>query len=149
DQGDIMLQAGDLTGLEGIHAGRRVEAEPYLSSLSSRSRTGSIRDEPTDTRTDAGFDLRYAVTSTLIANATVNPDYSQVEADAIQIDVNRRFPLFFDEKRPFFLESAEIFTTPLDLVYTRRIADPALGGKLTGRLGRWSIGAISVQDDGG
>jgi hypothetical protein len=156
-QGDIMLQAGDLAGMIGLSGGGGLDAEPYVSSEAQQSYSYSSLTDPVSltrsgqstTSNHAGLDLRYPVTSTLIANATVNPDYSQVEADAIQIDVNQRFPLFFEEKRPFFLEGAEIFSTPLDLVYTRRIADPSFGGKITGKQGRTSIGLISVRDDGG
>jgi hypothetical protein len=151
--GDIMLQAGDLEGLAGLEGGGRVELQPYAASsrvevrgLSPGGGVGSWSDQ---TDTDFGADLRYGVTSTLTANLTANPDYSQVEADALQIDVNQRFPLFFPEKRPFFLEGAEVFSTLYRLVYTRRIADPVYGGKLTGKLGRWRLGAIGVRDDGG
>jgi hypothetical protein len=159
DQGDIMLQAGDLLGLEGLRAAGHLELEPYLSSVSSR-RTSYFHEPPpssselsshtaSNRSQSAGLDLRYPITTTLIANATINPDYGQVEADAIQIDVNQRYPLFYPEKRPFFLEGADIFTSPLGLVYTRRIADPVAGGKLTGKLGRWNLGAIALRDHGG
>ena len=87
--------------------------------------------------------------STLMLNATLNPDFSQIEADALQIDVNRRYPLLFEEKRPFFLEGADIFDTAFDLVYTRRIADPRFGPKLTGQLGQCASAAWSLRDDGG
>jgi hypothetical protein len=153
-----MLQAADLGGLDGIHGDRRLQAEPYASSLYSRgdayaqgtgAGAGMVHTPFDESSVDAGVDLRDALTSTLVANLTVNPDYSQVEADAIQIDVNQRYPLFYPEKRPFFLEGADLFSTPLDLVYTRRIADPVAGVKLTGRAGRVGLGAISVREDGG
>jgi hypothetical protein len=153
EAGDIMLQAGDLDGLAGLRGGGGLEAQPYAASIRADARPlvagGGTQDWEGETRTDAGADLRYGLTSTLTANLTVNPDYSQVEADALQIDVNQRFPLYFEEKRPFFLEGAETFGTFFRLVYTRRIADPALGGKLIGKLGRWRVGAIAVSDDGG
>jgi hypothetical protein len=151
--GDIMLQAGDLEGLEGLGGGGGVELQPYAASTRAELRGpgGGGGPGPWSDRTDTQFgaDLRYGVTSTLTANLTANPDYSQVEADALQVDVNQRFPLFFPEKRPFFLEGAEIFNTLFRLVYTRRMADPAYGGKLTGKLGRWRVGAIAVRDEGG
>jgi len=150
--GDIMLQAGDLEGLEGLRGGGRMELQPYAASTRASTRFASgvgLGEWSTDNDAHAGLDLRYALTSTLTANATVNPDYSQVEADALQIDVNQRFPLFFPEKRPFFLEGAETYNTLFTLVHTRRIANPAYGGKLAGKLGRWRLGAIAVRDDGG
>jgi hypothetical protein len=160
-QGDIMLQAADLTGMTGLRGGGRLEAEPYVSSITNRTSAysrltpspggPSILDlfRSQHTTTDVGGDLRYPLTSTLVANATINPDFSQIEADAIQIDVNRRYPLFYSEKRPFFLEGAELFTTPLGLVYTRRFADPSVGGKLTGKQGRVSLGMILLRDEDG
>jgi hypothetical protein len=80
-------------------------------------------------------------------DATVNPDFSQVESDASQVTVNERFALFFPEKRPFFLEGIELFATPNRLVYTRRIVDPIVGGKLTGKAGRMGIAVLSAADD--
>ena len=157
--GDIMLQAGDLEGLEGLHGGGRVEIQPYGASTSASARSpmtpgplspgDNLTPWNTETRHDAGLDARYGITSTLTGNLTINPDYSQVEADALQIDVNQRYPLYFPEKRPFFLEGAETYSTLFRLVYTRRMADPAYGTKLTGKLGRWRLGAIAVRDDGG
>src|SRR6185369_13170804 len=101
----------------------RAPLAPPSSTLSSWDHT---------TSSQAGLDLKYALSAALTGNATLNPDYSQIEADALQIDVNQRDPLFYAEKRPFFLEGAEIFSTPIDLVYTRRIANPDAGGKLVG-----------------
>jgi hypothetical protein len=164
EQGDIMLQAADLAGMTGLHNGGGFDVEPYIGSLvevqdNYPSLAGSLpiavdgdnftldgRAENASVST--GVDLRYPLTTALIANATVNPDYSQIEADAIQIDVNQRYPLYYPEKRPFFQEGAEIFTTPLNLVYTRRIANPVVGGKLTGQLGAATLGAITLRDDG-
>lgn len=158
EQGDIMLQAADLSGMAGLRRSGGLDLEPYVSSLvevqDSYHHLGGVppvvdANDPDDVTFNTGIDLRYPVTSTLVANATVNPDFSQVEADALQIDVNQRFALFYPEKRPFFLEGAEFFTTPLDLVYTRRIADPTFGGKVTGKVGRASLGVIALGDDGG
>ena len=66
----------------------------------------------------------------------MNPDFSQVESDAGQVTVNERFALFYPEKRPFFLEGIELFSTPNQLVYTRQIVNPIAGGKVTGKFGR-------------
>jgi hypothetical protein len=76
-----------------------------------------------------------------------NPDFSQIEADADKIDVNRRFPLRYDEKRPFFLEGTNIFNTPIEAVYTRKLVDPLLGLKLTGQIGDYSLGILAGIDE--
>ncbi|MDQ3556287.1 MAG: DUF5916 domain-containing protein, partial [Gemmatimonadota bacterium] len=91
--------------------------------------------------------LKYGVTSNLLLDATLNPDFSQVEADAGQISVNERFALFFPERRPFFLEGAALFTTPEPLVYTRTIVSPVGGAKLTGRAGGLNLGFLGAVDD--
>ncbi len=151
--GDVMLQAADLTGLGGLRGSGRLDLQPYAAAAWSSQRSfeddGVATDWERQRRTDAGLDARVPLSSTLTLNATVNPDFSQIEADALQIDVNQRFPLYFEEKRPFFLEGADIFDTPIDLVYTRRIADPVSGGKLAGRLGHVRLAAIVARDDGG
>ena len=150
EQGDIMLQGADLSGLAGLRGGRRVEFEPYVASLTSSVRDVAGGGRWSSTRdNEGGGDVKLTISSTMVANATLNPDYSQVEADALQFDVNQRYPLFYPEKRPFFLEGAETFTTPIDLVYTRRMANPAYGAKLVGKTGRWRLGAIVTRDDGG
>ncbi len=158
DQGAIMLQAADLTGIHGLVGSGGLEVQPYASVTRDEQRgprfgpsgpLGGLSRWSGDYESNAGLDLKYGLTSTLVANGTFNPDYSQVEADALQIDTNRRFALFYPEKRPFFLEGAEIFNTRLDLVYTRRIADPDAGFKITGKQGRVRVGAIAAYDAGG
>lgn len=151
--GDVMLQAADLTGLDGLRGGGLLDLQPYAASAWSSRRAfdggGLATDWERERRADAGLDARVPLSSTLALNATLNPDFSQIEADALQIDVNQRYPLYFEEKRPFFLEGADIFNTAINLVYTRRIADPSCGAKLTGRLGSVRLGGIVVRDDGG
>jgi hypothetical protein len=153
EPGPIMLQGGDLTGLDGVHGGREFTLEPYVfgASLGDRSPlatggTGAWNDESTS---DAGLDVQAAITPSLVANATFNPDFSQIESDALQIDVNRRFPIIFPEKRPFFLEGADHFISLMDLVLTRRMSDPQWGAKVTGRSGRWNTAGLVVKDGGG
>jgi hypothetical protein len=151
--GDVLLQAADLTGLGGLRGGGRLDLQPYAASTWSSLREVEDGELGTDwerqRRTDLGLDARVALSSTLALNATLNPDFSQIEADALQIDVNQRYPLRFKETRPFFLEGADIFNTAFDLIYTRRIADPAYGAKLTGRLAHVRLAGLVVRDDGG
>jgi uncharacterized protein DUF5916 len=153
EPGPIMLQAGDLTGLADAQGGREFTLEPYVfgASLGERSlltggSTSGWSDESTN---DAGLDVQAALTPSLVANATFNPDFSQIEADALQIDVNRRFPIIYPEKRPFFLEGADHFVTLMDLVLTRRMAEPRWGAKVTGRSGAWNTAGLVVRDGGG
>jgi hypothetical protein len=78
---------------------------------------------------------------------TLNPDFSHIEADAPQIDINLRYAQYYSEKRPFFLEGMEIFQFPeIEMVYTRRIIDPLWGGKLSGKVGRFAYGILSAYD---
>lgn len=153
EAGRVMLQAGDLTGLEGVHGGGALTIEPYVFGSVSGVRDvlpgGDLSEWSSDHQHEEGVDVQSGVTSSLALNATYNPDFSQIEADALQINLNRRFPLQFPEKRPFFLEGGENFKTPLDLIYTRRMADPHWGGKLTGRAGAINSGALFVRDHGG
>lgn len=153
EAGRVMLQAADLTGLESMHSGRSLWVEPYVFGSLAGTRESALPTGMTpwtDERTrKAGADVQTALTSALTLNATWNPDFSQIEADALQIDLNQRFPLQYDEKRPFFLEGAENFSTPLEMIYPRRMADPDAGIKLTGRIGAANTGVLAVRDRGG
>ena len=92
--------------------------------------------------------MKYGITSTVTLDATINPDFSQVESDAFEVEVNNRFPVFFSEKRPFFMEGLGLFnlagtggdSTMRTAVHTRRIVDPLAGVKLTGTSGRFTLG---------
>jgi hypothetical protein len=99
-----------------------------------------------DEDVEAGLTVRWNPAAAVTALGTANPDFSQVEADAVQLDVNTRFALFFPERRPFFLEGADAFSTFLPAVFTRTIADPTAGAKLTGKLGRHSFGLLAAED---
>ena len=95
---------------------------------------------------DAGLNLRLGFSS-FAFDATINPDFSQVESDVGQVTVNERFALFFPEKRPFFLEGIELFGSPQTLVYTRRIVDPKAGAKLTGKFGQLGVAHLTAVDE--
>jgi hypothetical protein len=102
-----------------------------------------VRDDP---EFDGGVDVRWGINEDMILNATINPDFSQVEADQAQIDVNNTFVLFFPERREFFLDGAEYFNTNADLVYTRNISDPDYGVKLTGKTGNHTYAVMGADD---
>jgi hypothetical protein len=144
-----MCQAIKIRGFEGIKPAHNLELDPTLTSLKTE-----VRDEMPDgeldsgeTETDAGLTARWGVTPNLTLLGTLNPDFSQVEADALQLDVNEPFALQYEEKRPFFMEAADFFRTPLDLVYTRTIRDPAWGIKLTGKEGAHTVASYVTQDE--
>jgi hypothetical protein len=120
--------------------GRRTDVRPQFPA-------GSL--ESGDVDPSFGMDFRWGITPNLSLNATGNPDFSQVEADVAQLDVNTRFALFFPEKRPFFLEGADLFVTPIDAVFTRTVADPDAGLKLSGKVGgssRTAFGVFGARD---
>ncbi len=100
-----------------------------------------------DAEFDGGMDLRWGINEDMILNATLNPDFSQVEADQAQIDVNNTFVLFFSERREFFLDGAEYFNTNADLVYTRNINDPNYGIKVTGKSGNHTYAVMAADDE--
>jgi len=136
----LVCQFSDLHGFDPHATGRNVELTPTI--------TGSNADDDDDDRPiDAGFSARWSLTPATSLQATINPDFSQVEADAAQLDVNTRFALFFPEKRPFFVEASDFFDTRLPLVFTRTIADPAAGVKLTGKNGAHLYGALLARDE--
>ena len=149
DAANRLTQSGKLTGLQELDPGMFLEINPVLTG----NRFGE-RDEDTDVfghdaaRGAFGLNATYGLTSNLTLDATYNPDFSQVEADAGQISVNERFAIFFPEKRPFFLEGTEIFGMPKQLVYTRTVANPIGGAKLTGKVGSLQMGYIGAVDEG-
>jgi hypothetical protein len=151
-------QEASATGLENISPGHNMQFIPYLESRTFRSL--DTRD-PAQPRFDsasfqgkAGLDGKFVFHDSLVLDATVNPDFAQVESDEPQNTVNQRFEVFFPEKRPFFLENSNFFEAPLiaigqlqtRLVFTRRIADPDFGVRLSGKQGPWNLGFL-VSDD--
>ncbi len=151
DRGDncYLCQAIEIVGFEGVTPGRNVELAPALTA--ARTET---RDDPPDGPLDgAGTDLEPGITATwgvtpnLVAAGTLNPDFSQVEADARQLDVNQPFALFYPEKRPFFMEGADFFDTLMDAVYTRVVRDPGWGVKLTGKEGPHTLAGFVAEDE--
>ena len=141
-------QFGDMTGIRDISPGRNMQFIPYvgfsrLSYLNS-AKPGLQYDTENDFR--AGLDGKMVLRDALTLDMTLNPDFSQVESDSPQVTVNQRFEVFFPEKRPFFMENADYFQTPENLFFSRRMADPQFGVRLTGKLGRWAIGALAGDD---
>jgi uncharacterized protein DUF5916 len=146
----FICRSNPLTGLRGLPSGGGIVAAPYVNA----SRTSTPRDglgTPLGGALDAtgGLDVKWRPGASTAIDATLNPDFSQIESDVAQIGANERFALFFPEKRPFFLEGIELFATPLQAVYTRTITDPRWGLRATGKLGRLAYTGFLAQDDGG
>jgi hypothetical protein len=149
-QQGLLSQEGTLGGFEQISPGRNIQLVPYASFRSAR--VLDLRDpaqaafvaKPAEVK--AGLDSKFVLKDSLVLDATVNPDFGQVESDDPQVTVNQRFEVFFPEKRPFFQENSGYFNTPINLVFTRRMADPLYGVRLTGKLGRWSVGTLFADD---
>jgi hypothetical protein len=146
-----LCQSGTLRGITGVRPGGQLELLPALVASQSGARV-----DPNDSRSefdnrgveaDASIGIRYPFSSGWTAELTINPDFSQVESDAAQIDVNTTFALSYPERRPFFQEGSDLFDTRFNAVYTRSINDPVVAAKLTGRMGRTSVAYIGARDE--
>ena len=147
-----LSQEGLLTGIEGVTGSHNVQLNPYgllqnehdLNSLDSQNPFFSNRR----LAGTVGGDAKVIVKDSVVLDATINPDFSQVESDQPQFTVNQRYPVYFPELRPFFLENANYFATPIDLVYTRNIVHPEFGGRATGKIGKTNLGILAIDDRG-
>jgi len=136
-------------GFEHVEPGHNLEITPTVTALGTQERPdfphGSLGSQ--DREASLGATAQWGLTPNLTLAGTVNPDFSQIEADAVQVDINEPFALFYPEKRPFFTEGADFFGTPLDIVHTRTVRDPSWGVRLTGKEGRHTVGGFLVQDE--
>jgi hypothetical protein len=145
----LVCHTHELTGITQLPTSNHLVVAPYVtgSHLSTRDDFDEFDGE---SDADFGVDLKWNPTANSTIDATVQPDFSQVESDVPQIAVNQRFALFFPEKRPFFLEGADLFNSPLQIVYTRTITDPQWGLRATGKIGGdTSYTVLSGRDEGG
>ena len=134
-------------GMAGVEQGRNLEIVPTLTVGKTQSRDAAgTAWRSDDTSFEPGLDVSWAPSPAMTLNATLNPDFSQVETDQLQLGFNDSFALFFPEKRPFFLEGADYFNSQFDVLYTRQIADPDFGLRTTGRTGSGAYGAIVARD---
>jgi hypothetical protein len=168
----FLIKNGKITGFENIKVERTLEVVPSitLSESGRRKRTRKLSDirrfggfdpvfNPTgiidqgkftndNVQADLGVNVKFNVTPNVTLDAAVNPDFAEIEADAPVVTANQRFPIFFQEKRPFFLEGVEIFQAPLQTFYSRTIIDPDLATKLTGKIDKTSFGFLVASDNG-
>jgi hypothetical protein len=162
DISGLLSQAGHITGLEGISTERTLELIPSLTISETGKRIksqplGGVNDlarvnDPTrfinkPIEFDPGLTMKYGITPTITLDLALNPDFAQVEADQTVVTANQRFPIFFQEKRPFFLEGIDTFQTALTPVHTRAIVDPDVAVKLTGKRGRNTFGLLLASDN--
>ena len=170
DVSGFLIKSGKITGIDEIKYERTLEIVPSItvSETGSRRRTiplavlnpntydptfnptglqdpGRFVNDPI--KADLGLTLKYTISPNITLDAAINPDFAEIEADAPVVTANQRFPIFFGEKRPFFLEGKEIFDSPLSPFYSRRIADPDAAVKLTGKVGKNSFGLLVASDN--
>jgi len=152
-----LAQAGHLTGFEGLSAERTLELIPSLTLSETGKRKppitaaqiaqgGRFVNEPI--KFDPGLTGKFSLTPRVTLDFAINPDFAQVESDQLVVQANQRFPIFFAEKRPFFLEGIDIFNTQIAAVHTRAIIDPDYAVKLTGKINRNTFGLLLASDNG-
>lgn len=143
-------QAATATGIDHISPARNIQLIPYGLLRGYRDIDQRDPNNPFFTsrtlQPEAGVDAKFILHDSFVLDATVNPDFSQVESDQPQITVNQRYAVFFPEKRPFFLENSNYFTSPINLVFTRNIGHPEFGLRLTGKSGPWALGVLASDD---
>jgi hypothetical protein len=148
---DMMSELGQMGTLEGISnlsTSHNLEFLPTVTAIQAGqlNATGQFRS---DSVKEAGANVKYGVNSNLTFDATYNPDFSQIESDRQQIEINQRFPILYPELRPFFLEGQEIFKVPgpITFIHTRTIVDPQFGAKLSGKVGKTTVGLLVANDE--
>ncbi|WP_026376665.1 carbohydrate binding family 9 domain-containing protein [Aestuariibacter salexigens] len=142
-----LCQLGDVEGFENATQGQNLAIIPTLVVSAERTRDPlDTFDWDYDNNQEVGIDVKWGITPEVSFQATLNPDFSQVEADSAQLSINNNFALFFAEQRPFFLENADYFSSWTNLVYTRNISAPDFGAKVTGRIDDHTVGVFVAND---
>lgn len=147
-------KAGHITGLDDVATTRQLEINPSFTVSEGGRRTRyTFNNDPAGryvndgVKGDFGLTAKFGITPTTTLDFAYNPDFAQVEADAPVTSANQRFPIFYAEKRPFFLERIDIFRSPMNLVHTRAIVDPDVAAKITGRQGKNTFGVLYASDN--
>src|ERR1700687_3419674 len=145
----LTQQFAPVAGLDNVSPGRNIQFIPYglLANDHFLNQPGGGPPGFVDKfEHRAGLDAKFVAKDSVTFDVTLNPDFSQVESDDPQLTVNQRFAVFFPEKRPFFIENAGFFATPINLFFSRQIAQPQFGSRMTGKLGKWTLGALVIDD---
>ena len=147
----FICNATPLVGLEDLPSGGHFVVAPYTTGAQSSAPAGDVGTPlvSDDAAAEIGLDVKWSPNPNTILDLTLNPDFSQIETDAPLISANERFALFFPEKRPFFLEGADLFSTPLTAVYTRSFASPRWGARATGEFKGNTYTFLAGEDRGG
>lgn len=147
-----LCQYPEAIGFKNAKIDNNLRLTPSITATRNLNRdifanTGEpARNWSSENEVDAGIDLRWGINTNNLFNATINPDFSTVESDSGQLNVNTNFSLYYEEKRAFFLDNSDYFSSDFNLVYTRNIADPDYGAKVTGRINKHSYGVFSTND---
>lgn len=146
----LLAQEGTLHGIEGLAGSHNVQINPYVLGQSEHTLLNLDPNNPyfSSRRFEgtAGGEVKAIWKDSIVFDGTVNPDFSDVESDQPQFTVNQRYPVYFPELRPFFLENANYFSTPIQLLYTRNIIRPEFGGRVTGKMGKTNVGVLAIDD---
>ncbi len=143
-----LCQVAKADGFADLEPSVNLVVIPTVTTIASETRDPANGEwTGGDPEPEGSLDVRWGITQDTYLNATINPDFSQVEADRIQLDINQTFSLFFPERRTFFLDGADYFDTFQNLVYTRNIAQPEIGAKLTGKTGPHTYGLLAANDE--
>jgi Domain of unknown function (DUF5916) len=146
----VLSQEGTLHGIENPGRSHNLQINPYVLGQSERT---LLNLDPTNPYISsrhfegtAGGEVKAILKDSVVFDGTINPDFSTVESDQPQFTVNQRYPVYFPELRPFFLENANYFSTPITLLYTRNIIHPEYGARLTGKIGPTNLGLLLIDD---
>ena len=147
NNGCYLCQIDKFTGFANAERGMDLEITPSVTMISQQNRE-EVTDEysSVDHDFEPSLDINWGINSNLTLNATFNPDFSQVESDSGQLDVNQTFTLFFPERRPFFLENSDFFNTRMRLIHTRNLASPDYGVRLVGKSDENAYGFFYAND---
>jgi len=145
----LLCQIWKIQGMEGETPGKTFELDPTVTTYQSGHRNDFPQGdmEIDDPEASVGFSGKWSFSPNLSLGFALNPDFSHVEADVAQFEINTQFALYYPEKRPFFLEGNDFFKTRIEAVYTRAIADPDWGLKMSGKSGRSAVGLFVAQDN--
>lgn len=146
----FICNSSKLTGLHDLPHGSHLVVAPYATAQRADAPGGPLGAPLVngDVKTEAGVDVKWSPLANTAIDATVHPDFSQTESDVAQIGANERFALFYPEKRSFFLEGVDLFSTPFQAVYTRTVTSPSAGLRVTGRTGSTAYTALVTHDRG-
>jgi hypothetical protein len=146
----VLSQEATITGIHGVTGSHNAQVNPYALAQNERILNNVDPTNPFFSSRHfegtGGGEAKFILKDSIVFDATVNPDFSNIESDQPQFTVNQRYPVYFPELRPFFLENASYFATPIQLLYTRNIVHPEFGIRATGKVGKTNVGLLAIDD---